>query len=99
MSSTTTSAPAARQAEAIAAPIPEAPPVIRARSPSSSLISGIPHRLPLLAEAIDFQLDHVTGPQVGPPLRVAERHPGRRPGVDHVAGVQRHELADVPDQV
>ena len=30
---------------------------------------------------------------------MAQSHPGRRAGVDDVAGVQRHELADVPHDV
>src|SRR5258708_39801770 len=48
----------------------------------------------LLAEALDRDPHRVAGFEEARRLE-AHRHPGRRAGRDHVAGHQRHEMADI----
>src|SRR5476651_1980443 len=63
------------------------------------LFSGIrDDALALLAESRDAEGDHVAGLRVMRRLH-AEAHTGRRAGGDDVAGEQRHDLADVGDEV
>src|SRR5919108_4046193 len=100
-SSTATRAPRAASSRAAARPMPEPPPVTAATSPWKSpamATLGLAEALPLAAEAVDLQLDQVAGAQVGV-VGAAERDARRGAGVDHVARLQDHELAGVPDQV
>ncbi len=54
--------------------------------------------LPLTSEAVDLELDDVSRAQVRL-IRPPEGHAGRGAGVNDVARVQGHELAEVPDEV
>src|SRR5690349_19120015 len=51
------------------------------------------------AEAVDLQLHHVTDPQVGLGLRLAQGNPRGGTGVDDVARVEHDEPAQVPDDL
>ena len=53
--------------------------------------------LPLPAEPVDLELDDVAGAEVR--LAGAEPDARRRARVDEVAGLEHHELAEVPDHV
>src|SRR5688572_26801227 len=55
------------------------------------------HSLALLAQAVDGQAHFIARLQVDRWLH-AEPHAGRCAGADEVAGVQRHETADVADE-
>src|SRR5947208_12876473 len=88
-------APSAAKRSALARPMPLAAPVITAAFPARrpGLTVGT-EALARGAEALDAELDHVA---VGEEARrlLAESHAGRRAGRDHVAGEERHELADI----
>src|SRR4051812_34790044 len=104
MSSRATRAPPSRSAWPIARPIPDAPPVTSARSPSTvmrcprSARSRLPHHLPLPTQTVDLELDDVAAPQVGL-VGTAEGHSGGRARVDDVARTQHEELGEVPDEM
>src|SRR5688572_9713516 len=68
--------------------------VDRPRSTGQGL--GVLELLPLPPEPLDLQLHDIPGPQERLRLGRTQRHPRRRPGVDHIARVERHELAEVP---
>src|SRR6185312_9257861 len=74
-SSTATAAPRSSSSRAVAAPMPEAPPVITARSPPSSApisrlrsdVGAAHDAVSLPAEPLDLDLDDVAAGEVGEP--------------------------------
>src|SRR5436305_1580631 len=67
--------------------------IVRPSTIDQGRVPGV-HTLVLLAQAFDPQPHLVAALQVQRRLH-AQPHPGRRAGADQVAGVERHEAADV----
>src|SRR5437879_4818745 len=66
------------------------------RSPSSS---RLPEGLALAAEPVDLEFDDVAGAQLRLGLRHSESDARRSAGVNDVARIEGHELAQVPHKV
>src|SRR5215218_7495822 len=100
-SKTATRAPPLRSRSAIAAPMPDAPPVTMATRPVKSWFmvspcgSGGDVELALAAESVDLELDDVAGGEIGEAAR--ERDTLGGPGEHEITRLEGEHLAELPD--
>src|SRR5262245_57340733 len=62
-------------------------------------MSRLTQNLALPTQPVDLQLDDVTGPQVGLGIGLPQPDASGGAGIDEVAGLQHHELAQISDDL